>query len=379
MVKYYKAAGMTGILATVLCCYSVAAGATGQATAKAPASLPLAPAQSQTDLAKRTTAWVFASINAGLVDWPMTDLANTLKRKQGDCSHRVFVLRDLMAKAGIRTRNVMFYGVPIQLGHTAVEIFADGRWQFFDPTIGAYFATPEEPGKPLSLEQARNLYPKVQMMTADVKPWQQADADIGVPSYSATKQGVLFDPHHPGVPILDVEKTFFGPHYSIAGQRKRYTGLVDVDLDRKASGEIGRKDGKVSELTAPLHLITGNRIYNPFLFIFGYYHAGQGPVVEHRFRFRGDRSRDVSMTINFATSLSFSDRAIFRTTFDTAAPMENIIETNQPVWSDRSVTYSFRVEAPSTTVTVQLSEAVGNMAWNVDSITWNSEFTEPAL
>ena len=60
----------------------------------------------------------------------------------------------------LQSRIVNFYNVPVQVGHTAIEIFIDDEWRFFDPSFGIYF-TLVNSNIPIALSTARELYPNV--------------------------------------------------------------------------------------------------------------------------------------------------------------------------------------------------------------------------
>ncbi len=46
-----------------------------------------------------------------------------------ECGERELIFSELMKPLGIPTRRVGFVGTPIQGGHTAIEVFADGKWR----------------------------------------------------------------------------------------------------------------------------------------------------------------------------------------------------------------------------------------------------------
>lgn len=61
----------------------------------------------------------------------------------GECSYHVLVFDVLMAHFGYRTRPVSFYyqdpWTQAAGAHSAVEVFYDGAWHYFDPTYSVYW------------------------------------------------------------------------------------------------------------------------------------------------------------------------------------------------------------------------------------------------
>lgn len=64
----------------------------------------------------------------------------------GECSYHVLVFDVLMAHFGYRTRAVSFYyqdaWTQAAGAHSAVEVFYDGVWHYFDPTYSVYWTDP---------------------------------------------------------------------------------------------------------------------------------------------------------------------------------------------------------------------------------------------
>ena len=84
-----------------------------------------------------------------------------------------------------------------------------GRRLFFDATFGIFFAEPTQPDEPLSLDRARELYPNIVVMkaqvpeytgewldvpTIDYEPVDVADVlAVTIPGYTADQSVDLFE------------------------------------------------------------------------------------------------------------------------------------------------------------------------------------------
>jgi hypothetical protein len=74
----------------------------------------------------------------------------------GICGHAANSMVLILTEFSIRARQVHFYyttpGAATN-GHTAVEVFYDGAWHYFDPTWGDIYVRPGgDPAAPLSAE-----------------------------------------------------------------------------------------------------------------------------------------------------------------------------------------------------------------------------------
>jgi hypothetical protein len=58
-----------------------------------------------------------------------------LKSPHAACSQQSLVMMEILRRKGISTRKVGFWGKRKQAGHFAFEVFYNGSWHFFDPTL----------------------------------------------------------------------------------------------------------------------------------------------------------------------------------------------------------------------------------------------------
>ena len=164
------------------------------AYAEAHASDPL-------DLAKTLVAWEWTSWHAfsapGFVPHDVHDLATTL---YGACGWRDLLLKSIFTDIGIPAREVLLFNVPIQGGHTATELFINGKWMFFDGTFGTYFVA-KAGGAPLSIAEARAAWTDVVVQQCTLAGWTGKIADpstINPAAFAATTDQFLTNPGLPG-------------------------------------------------------------------------------------------------------------------------------------------------------------------------------------
>lgn len=70
---------------------------------------------------------------------PSYTTRRAIVQRTAECGGSSIVLQLAARRLGYATRGVGFFGVPIQLGHTAVEVYWDDGWHFLDPSFGAFF------------------------------------------------------------------------------------------------------------------------------------------------------------------------------------------------------------------------------------------------
>ncbi len=72
------------------------------------------------------------------------DPEETIRNRKGACGGISYLLLAFAKQEGLSGRVVNLYNYPKPgLGHTAVEIYWDGKWRYYDPTYGVYFVSNE--------------------------------------------------------------------------------------------------------------------------------------------------------------------------------------------------------------------------------------------
>lgn len=83
---------------------------------------------------------------------PVTDLEVHLAGAPGQCTTRSSLEAAILLAAGVNARQVQITGAQ---GHNVLEVYDEQTgWVIFDPTFGAIYATPERPGRPVSVAEA---------------------------------------------------------------------------------------------------------------------------------------------------------------------------------------------------------------------------------
>ncbi|MBF9231991.1 calcium-binding protein [Microvirga alba] len=148
-------------------------------------------------LAKIMTSWAWASLlPGGGAGAEPVNAKNVVKVMSASCGWRDILMDSLFEGIGIQHRRVNFYDVPFQTNHTATELFINGKWMFFDSTYGVYL-TRKGSSVPLSMEEARTLWPDVVIQQSNLKGWQGTFVDpkqINAKSYSPAQDTFGYAP-----------------------------------------------------------------------------------------------------------------------------------------------------------------------------------------
>jgi hypothetical protein len=333
------------------------------------------------------TAWVYASISArGLTrendfscergEFCISE--ETLTLMDGSCGYRDILMQDVLGMLRLNTRRVSFYGVPIQIGHTATEVFIDGKWHFIDSTFGIFFSKPENPYEPISLEEARHLYPDINIMHAQAAGWQGAwnampelkDLLIKGVLYSPRSAGAVKYPGRPDRIVADIEQTYFySDMYIIEGENNIFLLPVYIDLRDQSAGNFGNTDSSIKDLIGHSHTTSFGEVYHPLMFLFGDY---QGANVGHQFMFLSDMNQQVSLTFTFIEPIDEEYRKYFvgqieHSTLDYTYDKHQITFD----WLDNKLIVSFNIIPPATSIEINLGRAFGQSHYfHLDAIAW---------
>jgi Ca2+-binding RTX toxin-like protein len=122
--------------------------------------------------AKIILAWEWSALLPGGGGATPTSAEEVVSLLKGECGLRDILLRQLFSEIGIQSRRVNFSDVPFQINHSASELFINGKWMFFDASMGVYFES-KQGGDPLSIEDIRKLGPnEVVMKQTNLVGWQ---------------------------------------------------------------------------------------------------------------------------------------------------------------------------------------------------------------
>ena len=137
-------------------------------------------------LAKIMTGWIWTSLLPAGAGPEPTGAKSVPLVMNASCGWRDVLLEALFEGIGVQHRRVNFYDVPFQANHTATELNINGKWMFFDSTFGIYF-TRKGSGVPLSMEEARSLWPNVEIRQSTLTGWQGEFVSPGSVSAKAYK------------------------------------------------------------------------------------------------------------------------------------------------------------------------------------------------
>lgn len=146
----------------------------------------------------------------------------TLLERVGACGSFTNTLIAMSASQGIRGRYVNLLNFPKYDGHTAAELFINGRWRFYDPTCNAYYVDAQNAdGLPLSFEQIKQKYmasPRAIRLIAN-NPRPRCEYYTGRDIFVKSKPSGVIGPSNPMVfpLVLDltlnpsIDESSFGP------------------------------------------------------------------------------------------------------------------------------------------------------------------------
>ncbi|MGO4573062.1 calcium-binding protein [Microvirga sp. 2TAF3] len=166
-------------------------------------------------LAKIMTGWLWTSLLPAGAGPEPTSAKSVPTVMNASCGWRDTLMESLFEGIGVQHRRVNFYDVPFQANHTATELFINGKWMFFDSTFGLYF-TRQGSSVPLSMEEARALWPNVVTHQSSLKGWQGVFVDpktISAKAYHTTDDTFAYAPvnysHADGVVAGELYALYF--------------------------------------------------------------------------------------------------------------------------------------------------------------------------
>ena len=323
------------------------------------------------DQAKAINAWIFESISADGKPRVDGSVEETLRLMDGQCTLRADLAAALAANT-MDARRVSFFGVPYQVGHSAVELFVDGKWLFFDPTFGLYFAAPGSPDIPLSIAEARRQFPNVVAMQAVTEGWQGKPSPSMRWRYDEINIGDVAHPSNSHVLVADMPATYFGSEMYVEGEASTYVGTLFIDLATHDKGEIGKIDESYDDLLSPYHIVSGYEQYAPFMFSLGETPSKISPKSAMKFQFTAQEREQVELVVNFVNSPSKDEQSLFLVEYKSAVPMYGDLLYEPLDWSDRAVRVIFHVEPPFAELTVRLTDSAGDKGFLLDNLTWSA-------
>ncbi|MBI5509917.1 MAG: hypothetical protein HY903_14270 [Deltaproteobacteria bacterium] len=318
--------------------------------------------------ARLATAWVYGSIAGWRGGVPLpADPLSALHRHQGGCGERDLLLQQILGCLAIPSRRASFFGVPIQLGHSATEAFFAGDWHFLDSTFGLYFATGSG-SRILSIAEARAAYPDLVVMRATVTPWQGRRLGLSALGdllrrgelYEVSVERQLWDPDDDGRLSAVLEPTYFSSELGAHDSEPRpFSWPTVIDLNLAPEGRLGQADGDGAELRAAVHEMAYGRLYQPVLFALGPEDDEGGLTVAQRFEYLTAVPRRVVLELQLRAPVPAEVRRHLLAEVEHADLHADVLHAEVQVeWGEQSVRIETDALPPLSTLVVRLNDTL---------------------
>lgn len=337
---------------------------------------------------KLATAWIFLSLDVQRRPRQDDSGEETLRVMTAVCGHRDLLLREYAKYRGLKVHRVNFFGVPGQVGHSATEVEIGGRWMFFDALFGLYFARPESPEKPLSIEEARNEYPDILVQSVQGLPWSN-QWQSGVSIATNFRKGTLFarkdmnlvwyEAGHRNVGML--RETFFTSEMYRESSGNSFHWPQVFDLEGHPEGRLGQNDGRISDMApATFPIAPGLSAFYPRVWALG--KNFNDVLVEQELQVLTRRDRRVRLRLRFDRAVPVEKRKYLLLDVDHANAEyyrqdDAVYRDLQPEveWPrDDEVVVVFSARPPLTRLKLSLSRRLQNeRGWLMDSLSWSSK------
>ncbi len=312
------------------------------------------------------TAWVHSSL-APVDTTPPTSPEHALELLVGACGIRDLILQDVLQRLGYQTRRTSFFDVPVQVGHTATEVYVNGHWIFVDPSIGAYFADPLTPDQPLSIAEARAKAPHVLLMQSTLTPWQKKWVDMSEIAkiyrtgsmFAVNTNNELTHPYDPTRIVFYVSETYITSIYTNLDHPEA-TFIVPVNLDQDSQDQLGKLNGSYADLVGVFFELGGVQFYNAGLWFLGRFQDNAKGIISptHRFVFSSNQAQTLTVEIHFNYFFGeLPSRLIVNGTSVTVS------------WNQLVAVIQVPVQPPSTSIEISMEEGDPSLV-TIDSIIW---------
>lgn len=220
-------------------------------------------------------AWIYGSLSLSVKDREGDTSDESLKKLNGACGHRDIVFREVCDRLGWKSRRIGIHNIPIQVAHVGTEVWIDDDWRFFDPTFGVFLTKSDEPKNVLSLQKARESYPKVDIRRTKTNPFQGKWLKTVSPQTTVLEDKIL---NHPlgQWPLANLRDTYISSEIAYESNTDSFTSELVVQVPK--SDPIELSGATLSEA----HFDIGyGRTYFAYGNVIGLA-FGRGPIVRHR-------------------------------------------------------------------------------------------------
>lgn len=306
-------------------------------------------------------AWIAESIGIHASGQNLQSAEDVLRTMKGECGHREWIMSTVAHNLGLQTRRIAFFNIPVQLGHTAIEVKIDKTWRFYDPSTGIYFSRIGQTA-PIGIAEARRFYPDITIWQTKDKLFQKHWADINKREFQVISPTILMHPID-RIPMLDIERTYFASAMSGAPEVPIVFSGASVFLDETPSGWIGKIDGSGVDIAQGQTTINQKAYYTPMMERIGNY---DGFITGRRFRFHASKPTWVTFT-----TFSTNEMQSLLLDIDPASPIYDAAATALSAIYDRHrLQVRFLVSPP---YTVYYAWLRGERSLEIDAYAWSSE------
>ncbi len=330
-------------------------------------------------------AWLGRSISPVRVnpfepgETPDNYIERVLESFNGACGTIDFVFERAVGLLGLSHRRVVFPFVPGTGGHVASEVFINGKWVFLDGTFGVYFTHAGRADDLLSIEEARRLYPAIDIWSIARNRWSRQNTSMSElwseyrnrDLFHITRDNFFKNPLNENRTVItDLRLAYF----SVPAYFDRNEVLADevtIDLNLQSNGHMGEKDMNYGDLLQPQDLGYGPTVFAELPYMGGH-SSLNGFILERRFNFVTTSQRQLTFKIDLVNIPSELQKKSLLEHVKFADQVYRLNETFvKSDWTNRSVTYQFNIRPPMTTFRLRLPHEQKNLI-NIyfDAITW---------
>jgi len=255
----------------------------------------------------------------------------------GACGARDYMLESVVSKLGIKHRRINFTDVPYQVGHVGSEFYMNGRWHFFDSTFGIYF-TSRMDDTPLSISEARRLYPDINVNSTALPIWSNSAKYISQLKYIITKNDFVITKLR-DYPAADIKRTYFLSRIfgSEVPSYDRIETLFDLDTGKEF--KIGEKNGSTLDMAEATAF--GDNSHIPMLNErIGMYYGGN---VQQEYKFITSETKNIQLKVNFIGNPNMDH--IYHDLDYYASGAEELYEVESEL-TNNSAIYKFIIKPP---------------------------------
>lgn len=334
------------------------------------------------DQLKLINAWLYFSLKIHDPKNNKNLIEGMTKELTGSCGPRDIFIRNFFKNSPIQHRQVNFYGLPGgMVGHSATEVLIDNEWRFVDATFGLYFASPDNPEIPLSLDSARARYPDILTMRVKGNGWK-GEWEATDKLSKSLKEGSLYeqaeslDIFYPNLPEIlagNVEQTYITSISAKISPEEVLSIPISISIKSAPQGQIGKLNQSLSDLTPFSQEIGNSKVYTPYCYKLGLF-SPEGPIIDKKFNFFTEKVATLNLTLHFVKKIPVNHRKYFLSQIiSDDVKKVPYFSSQDHQWAENALTLRTKIYPPSTRVKILLSrDFAKEHSYNIDAITWET-------